>query len=882
MVIQPIQVNLDNTKSQPSLKRNKAIKPYLEANGKIITENNVKPLPGQGHLIHDNPISSVKYFFKDIGYDLKAIKDGYQGNANDHQSGRLNDVGLKLGGLSIATYLASQTTSPKARLMEFVGLGAFLASMSVFPKIAINKPARIMHGFDIDKEYIDDQGRKKSVFQDSNYIPYDLYRGECKSEDLDVIADRMGIPKDTPNRQEFVKEQMRKIATQNNTLWMLTAGLATPALAGLTCCVLEQPISNGIANYRNKKYNKLIEEVADITQKMSVDITSLSDNELSKEVSKILNKYKTDGTLPREEFEHIANLITKNLDSNTRDSLINDLKFVFETTASEGEKVILLNDESIEIAIKTAKQAVKGRKSRLDIITPTVDEFKSAIKEVIKDADFTKDIKIKSSKINEIEKALENIIDSKINNANESSRGFLNKLKKSLLSDLTNNLIEEKVLTVNESVINKIENLTKIIGDYKTNQSIIDKCKHFKFANAPETIIANFSGKFERALLNELNFTQDELKKIRDSADFAKEILDKRLSEIANDEIRFNRIVKKLTSVISDMETALHGTNEADSILRKLVSAIENNANTTAKRLSSLGSFEDTIKALVNDSIDNLKNRFDGEHTFQDFIEGTVRDTRNGVHKSEISGVGSSKHLQLTNLFERYQGSRNSFFRILEALDVYKRAASPSTYAPEIALRANGDKYVEELIKIGKETIINANCADHMTKLNTINNPELYKDIINSLIRVEYPAKSDLSKGVLAQATEDAVGDNAKLKSVLEKLKRYIGRLYDIVPNNTNDTMKANTHYINQGAPYKYDKAFRTNKSFFDLVAQEPTELLRGAADRRYGTRKWLGIISGITASVFAITYLAQLGFGKLNRPQKKEEESQVKNDFSK
>ena len=70
MVVQPIQVNLDNTKSQPSLKQKKVVKPYLDANEKILTNNKVKPLPGQGHLIHDNPISSIKYFFKDIKYDF--------------------------------------------------------------------------------------------------------------------------------------------------------------------------------------------------------------------------------------------------------------------------------------------------------------------------------------------------------------------------------------------------------------------------------------------------------------------------------------------------------------------------------------------------------------------------------------------------------------------------------------------------------------------------------------------------------------------------------------------------------------------------------------------------------------------------------------------
>ena len=101
MEIRKIQLNhLNNL----NFKR-KEVKPYLEAEGAVDTTGLVKPLPPKGHLVKDNLGNSVKYFFKDIGYDLKAVKDGFTGKANDHQLGRLNDVGLKLGGIGIATYL---------------------------------------------------------------------------------------------------------------------------------------------------------------------------------------------------------------------------------------------------------------------------------------------------------------------------------------------------------------------------------------------------------------------------------------------------------------------------------------------------------------------------------------------------------------------------------------------------------------------------------------------------------------------------------------------------------------------------------------------------------------------------------------------------------
>ena len=301
MAITPVQPNTDNTKI-----------PYREAKGVIKTDNDIKPLPPQGHLVHDTLLSVPQYFLKDIAYDIKAVKDGFQGKANDHQLGRLNDVGLKVGGIGIATYLASRTTNPMARTMEYLGLGAFLTSMSLFPKAFINVPSRITHGFSVGKEYIDDQGRKKSVFQDSNYIPMDMYRGEFPGEDLDVIGDRMGIPRGIKNRNDLIKEQMRKVATQDNTLWMLTAGFATPVMTALICCGLEKVIAPAMEKARNMRYDSKISHLAKETADMTLKADEIPANKLSKEVGKILNNYKGQ-ELPKAELDNIVEMLSKNL-----------------------------------------------------------------------------------------------------------------------------------------------------------------------------------------------------------------------------------------------------------------------------------------------------------------------------------------------------------------------------------------------------------------------------------------------------------------------------------------------------------------------------------------------------------------------------------------
>ena len=60
MAINPVQPNIENTKSHI---------PYREAKGTIKTDKNVKPLPPEGHLVHDSWTMLPKYFLKDIAYE---------------------------------------------------------------------------------------------------------------------------------------------------------------------------------------------------------------------------------------------------------------------------------------------------------------------------------------------------------------------------------------------------------------------------------------------------------------------------------------------------------------------------------------------------------------------------------------------------------------------------------------------------------------------------------------------------------------------------------------------------------------------------------------------------------------------------------------------
>ena len=541
MAINPVQANIENTKSH---------RPYKDAKGSVNTDKCLKPLAPQGHLVHDTVLSVPKFFIKDIAYDMKAVKDGFMGKANDHQTGRLNDVGLKLGGIGIATYLASRTTNPMFRIMEYVGLGAFLTSMSLFPKAFINVPSRLVHGFSIGKEYIDDQGRKKSVFQDSNYIPFDMYRGEYPGENLEIIGDRMGIPRGLKNRDELTKEQMRKIATQNNTLWMMTAGFVTPVMTALICCGLEKIIAPALEKVRNSEHDSSITKLLDRTGKMSTKLADVKENKLSKEVSKLLSNYK-DKELPKAEFENLVGLLSKDIDSYAAEGIRADLTNIL----INNKKAFVLNDKSAEEISSMIKAGLpmQNKKTMENVFCVSPEELKN----VFKDNEI-----VTPEELHNIKGKLKELFDSKIAKEPAENQAYLKSVRNNIVEKISKKIQQTPSRLVSEADINDITNLAKVMGEFKTNAKALDKSKVFKIGYAPETVLARSYANFERTLLDVLEVKYKDLKPLRESKDYAREFLDKKLAELAKDEGKYEKAMNKLGKSLVDMETKLNGKAE--------------------------------------------------------------------------------------------------------------------------------------------------------------------------------------------------------------------------------------------------------------------------------------------------------------------------------
>lgn len=223
--------------------------------------NDVKPNEPKAKLIKENPIQAAKSLVVDT------VKDGKNffvaaktGKMNDNNLGRINDLGMKFGSAIIALFLASNAPTKTKSIMQFVGATTFFSVMSLWPKIFINLPARLVHGFRIDERYLSAQGDKKDLYLDNQFIPTDV----LPKEQLRKEAQRAGINYDSELGEEKILRKRQKTALQNRTLWMATAGFSTPLLTAVIGDKVEPLVKEGVIQHGYKKSLKAMENFDDV------------------------------------------------------------------------------------------------------------------------------------------------------------------------------------------------------------------------------------------------------------------------------------------------------------------------------------------------------------------------------------------------------------------------------------------------------------------------------------------------------------------------------------------------------------------------------------------------------------------------------------------
>ena len=804
----------------------------------------IKPLEGKGRLLKGNIFNAPAIMVKDMVYDAKALKHAVSGKANDHELGKLNDFGLFLGGLAIAGYLFTRKQTPMTKGMEFVGLASFLGAMAIWPKIAIQLPAYLIHGVNVQKEYEDSFGRKKPFYQDPQFLPWDLY----SEKEIDKMGDRMGVPKDIPNRREFIQEKMKKIGIQNNTLWMLTAGFATPIMSGLICNLAEPYLNRYLDNRNNKAADKILTNLDNYSQKYK-------NTSLEQDLIKILDANQNK-PLTKELEESITSILTRYMDPVTAESFKADLR-----EAAFGKETYKIQDNNVTEIIKNLKEVFKKvPDADEEFLKAVIPDEKSIIDALKGNGTFGKDIKSVefSSVLDAIKKLVKNNAIA-YNNAHPDKQKDINFIRKLVMQNMTKDKNSNPVKIVlakagskilDNNIIGKLKKVVKLIDNFNMKQFALDEYALKKVGAAPETVIANYWNDVSKDLMKTLGFTSEEIKKTRSDRKLMGAVLREKIEHVVSDKNSYNKVMERLVKKIaeinskiktSDMSTPLLSSNSASSAYDTIVDSLFDGF--AAKLRDPDIGFERTAKAIA------------------------------GVDRNDV--VGTAKELQKTYVRDRLLGVKSSFYRIINSLDMYRRIASDVNSIP--ALEGKYIEVKEELIELCKIITLEGHSSDHATKFYMMRNPE--PDRTMGPVEVKNGKVVNKFFGKTAELT-DIPGDKFFYQDAMRLM--YEGNMHpdtmQVLKESSikNEILKYRDMVLEKLGGEEYfvkprhliRKANTTGSDTkFLLTGIAPDELIFKTGQQLYNNKKWLKIFGGFGAALLGVTVAAQFFFGKMKTP---------------
>ena len=820
------------------------IKPEFDIQHELDNKTFIKPLPGKGRLLKDNIFNAPKVMFDDFIYNSKAFKHAINGEANDHELGKLNDVGLMLGGLGIASYLMTKKVTPMRKGMEFVGFGAFMASMALWPKIAIQLPAYLIHGVNVYKGYQDSFGRKKPFYQDPQFIPWDLY----SDDEINKIGDRLGVPKDIPNRRDFIQERMRKLAIQNNTLWMLTAGVATPVMTGLICNSVEPYL----IKYFNKKRNKDADAILANIDKASKKYES---KEISDGVKSVIDKYN--GKEINEELvDTLHEILSVDMDNVTAESFRRDLVRILGNSNEYS-----VEEQTARSISQNIKKTLIGKKYSEEFVSSVVPNEDEMIR-LFKDKNLIKSVKEGDfALINQ--KIVEEITGRYIGQSEEIKQKYpLKRLRTLLFSSkkeqtpIHSALAGKKSKVLDENIQKSILKIAGILDSFRAKNIVLDKYALMKTGAAPETVLANYWNDVSCTMLKEMGFTSKEIEKVRFDKDLMSELLREKFELIASDKNKYERVMTKLAEKISSIDVLIKPSDMSSRLLA--------GGEPTA--------YEKAVDQAFDSCADSLRNL-------------NLHETAGALVGNNGDAFGSYKNIQKAFVEERLLGVKSSFNRLINALDFFRRVATnPNQFI------AYEERYIpreirEELIELCKKELLEGHSSDHATKFYMRRNPSpnladnspieivdgkiRYKYVNNpSIQRTDIPDDKHFYQDAMKYMFEDDM--HPETRAILKKV-----RLDEEVTNYRNlvlDILGGDKYFWKPNHRVRPVRHTGSDIKFL-LTGISPGEFFYKSGQQFFNSNKWLKIFGGIGGGLLAMTVFVQFFLGKIKNPK------QVKHD---
>lgn len=779
----------------------------ITATNGIKTQQYIKPQGAKGKLVSSSIFPNVK----DTKYNFNALKHGLTGKANDHELGKLNDVGMKVGALALAGYLATQKATPKTKLMEFVGLATFFGAMKLWPKLAIGAPAKAIHGFDPTQEYEDSFGRKKPFFQDAQYQPWDVY----SNEQLQKIGDKMGVDKNAQDRNDLTKSNMTKIATKNNTLWMITAGIASAVFSALACNKAEKVIDPALDKVNNEKADKLLQNFDTEAQKR---MTSAS-KDMQKDLDKIFEENKGK-TVDNKLIEKISGRLAKGLDPVTEEGVKEDMQNILMNGKS-------LVNEGLAEKISNGSKKVLAQKFSEEQVAKIVPSKEEIVKHF-------NDNQMMGKEVNEDEAMDVRSSVSQLFLAKAKEQGMSTEKLKTIKKGVA--LVADKALKSNsasvldENAMKKVSEIGKAMSELQAKDSVLDDYAQAKVADKPETVIANYWNKTSTSIVKSLGIDFKEMEKVRNNRQLVQGLVRNKMEEVTSDDAKYQKAIGEMANNIAELDKKIKPEDT-----RKYV---------------------DLVGKTYDDAAGNLYNQ-------------GMEATANKLTALSVGGKGSLKRVKQVYFEERVAGVKNSFSRMINTMDVYRRISKG-----EVPKDGSAREIKEAMLELVKQTTLQGHSSDHSIKFyfnrsqdnstNVDRSDVEIKDgkVVNKYFKegkgVDVPedygfyqkAMNFMYNSPMDKDTVEAI----KKAGIEKDVNKYNSEVYNKIGSADYFTKPNHKTTGDQGASSEYK---------FLLLGVAPDEMMTKTVQQSYNSQKWGKTFGTVGAVLTGLTVAAQFLFGK-------------------
>ena len=779
----------------------------ITATNGIKTQQYIKPQGAKGKLVSSSIFPNVK----DTKYNFNALKHGLTGKANDHELGKLNDVGMKVGALALAGYLATQKATPKTKLMEFVGLATFFGAMKLWPKLAIGAPAKAIHGFDPTQEYEDSFGRKKPFFQDAQYQPWDVY----SNEQLQKIGDKMGVDKNAQDRNDLTKSNMTKIATKNNTLWMITAGIASAVFSALACNKAEKVIDPALDKVNNEKADKLLQNFDTEAQKR---MTSAS-KDMQKDLDKIFEENKGK-TVDNKLIEKISGRLAKGLDPVTEEGVKEDMQNILMNGKS-------LVNEGLAEKISNGSKKVLAQKFSEEQVAKIVPSKEEIVKHF-------NDNQMMGREVNEDEAMNVRSSVSQLFLAKAKEQGMSTEKLKTIKKGVA--LVADKALKSNsasvldENAMKRVSEIGKAMSELQAKDSVLDDYTQAKVADKPETVIANYWNKTSTSIVKSLGIDFKEMEKVRNNRQLVQGLVRNKMEEVTSDDAKYQKAIGEMANNIAELDKKIKPEDT-----RKYV---------------------DLVGKTYDDAAGNLYNQ-------------GMEATANKLTALSVGGKGSLKRVKQVYFEERVAGVKNSFSRMINTMDVYRRISKG-----EVPKDGSAREVKEAMLELVKQTTLQGHSSDHSIKFyfnrsqdnstNVDRSDVEIKDgkVVNKYFKegkgVDVPedygfyqkAMNFMYNSPMDKDTVEAI----KKAGIEKDVNKYNSEVYNKIGSADYFTKPNHKTTGEQGASSEYK---------FLLLGVAPDEMMTKTVQQSYNSQKWGKTFGTVGAVLTGLTVAAQFLFGK-------------------